>query len=295
MVFTVGCRGPIGPSGEDIQGVDVIPPTIEMNEPWPLSEVWDEFDVSASAVDNVAIREVVFNIDGTPLFNGEFLSCIEPPYTKTIDATELERGWHFVSARAFDTAGNVTDTPVIPIKVGLSSDLSDTVHVSYNNSLIERTWALPDSAHSEAYWVRFSVARTCSLLATTMFLSASFNDTATVSVQVWRGEDFPDDSITCETLYEIELTDSLEEKIISFSDVELRGNEDFFIIIRLMNNTIGDTLQIAADCGIPFWGRSGSKDEDGLHTLQSRYARQDNFIVNCTLWYETESDSTDGL
>ncbi len=287
LIF-ISCEGPVGPAGKDAQGFDVVPPTVNITEPWPLSDVWDDFDVSASAIDNVAIREVVFQIDGSPVIGGELLSVLEPPYSKTIDHDALDPGWHYVNARAYDTAGNITTTPVIPINIGDPDALSDAVRVKYHNGYLETAWKLPDSLHAESYWARFTKARTCSLRTAVIRAGGAMSDTTLVGVQVWTGEEMPEDSVTTVELYQGDFTEDIELVEVNFNEVQLSGRDDFFIRIAFINRAPEDTLLIGADNGLPYWNRSGCSAEEGEFTIRDLYFRDDNFMIDCILDYGSD-------
>jgi len=289
-IVASGCQGPVGPSGKDAEGVDVIPPTIVMLEPWPLSTVWDELDIVVSAVDNVAIKLVSFNVDGSTVF-----ALDEPPYTHELDLTGYEPGWHYVSARAFDSGGNITDTPVVPINVGFSDSLRDTMYVSFHNNVVGTVWCLPDSARATSYWTKFPIAKKCFLMRASIWMAAFISDTTTVSVEVWDGNEFPTTLIQTMSLTPEDVDTTLRERRIDFGVPGLERINDFFIMVSLANNSRMDTLKIQADNGKPFWKRSGSRDEEGYHFLQSRYAREDNLYMDCILRYEsTEGDTSGG-
>ncbi|MFH0766283.1 MAG: Ig-like domain-containing protein [Calditrichota bacterium] len=285
IIFSSSCRGPLGPSGLNVQGVDVDPPTIVINSPWPLTEVWDTFDISASAVDNVAIREVTFTIDGSSLIGRDVLVFANGPYLAHIDARLLSRGWHFISARAYDTGNNLAEAPVIPIKVGYSSDMQDTtVIVRYNSGIWEKTWTIPDTARTLAFWSRFSIADTCYLRSVSLKIGGVVNDTGGVAIGVWHGSTYPSVRDTVIVLNTVELTPHISDKFVSFG-ANFRLTREFFIQISLEGALPGDTVRLGADGGDPFWNRSGSRDEDGYRGLKQRFARKDNFIIDCSVYY----------
>ena len=289
-IIAVGCQGPVGPSGKDATGVDVIPPTIVLLEPWPLSDVWDEIEIVASAVDNVAIKLVSFNIDGTTVYALE-----EPPYTHKLDLTGYEAGWHFVSARAFDSGGNITDTPVIPINIGFSEELDGLPLVSFHNNVAGTVWTLPDSARATSYWTKFPIAKACYLKRASIWLAAVISDTTNIAVEIWNGNEFPT-TVLIDTvnLTSEQVDTTLQEHRIEFGVPGVKIEEDFFLVVSLANNSRNDTLKIQADNGKPFWKRSGSRDDDGYHFLMSRYAREDNLFMDCILNYASTVGDTSG-
>ncbi len=283
-----GCQGPVGPSGKDVEGVDVSPPTVVLSEPWPLSELWDEAVVTASAVDNVAIREVLLLVDGSSLYQNRLLSFTSSPYSARLDLSVLEPGWHFLSARAYDTAGNEADTPEIPVKVGMSSSLRDTVvHLSYYALEVDSVigWRLPDSAHSTSYWTRFSIARDCFLRRCSLILAGAIGDTDTVAVEIWMGDELPNRKTAREDMYAYELSDEFHWCTVEFGDPGLRLTDDFFLMISLKDTGEPDTIRLGSDKGVPYWGRSGCGDDTGYYTLRNRYARKNNLLMECEVFY----------
>jgi len=211
LIITTGCQGPVGPSGKDATGVDVVPPTIVMLEPWPLSNVWDDLEIVVSAVDNVAIKLVSFNIDGSTVYALE-----EPPYTHELDLTGYEVGWHFISARAFDSGGNITDTPVIPINIGFSEELSGPFFVSFHNNIEESVWTLPDTARATSYWTKFPIAKKCRLMSASIRLAAVISDTTNIAVEVWNGNEFPTLLINTINLTSEQVDTTLQDRRIVF-------------------------------------------------------------------------------
>ncbi len=291
-----GCEGPVGPSGKDVEGVDVIPPTVVLTNPWPLDEVWDDFEMTASAVDNVDIREISFLIDGTNYYNGQSLVFYEPPYEADLDIDSSDTGWHFLSARGFDSAGNATETPPVPVYFGFSNDLQDTlVTKSYFASNIQdpQSWQLPDSSHALAYWSKFSIARACQLMSCSVMLAGTTSDTDSVAISVWNGDDFPETAQSELLIPGSALTDTLSWQTVEFGEEGLRITQDFFIIISLRDVGEADTISLGSDHGVPFWNRSGSHDETGYDTLKGRYARKNNFLISCDLYYEPIAGGAD--
>ncbi len=302
LLFTA-CEGPMGPSGQHAQGVDVIPPTIELVQPHPLSQVWDEFTIAASAVDNVAIREVVFTFDGSYIINNQVLFDDEPPYEVTIEAVDgegtrwFESGWHFVSARAYDTAGNLTDAPVVPIQLGFSEDLQDTIVMAFHNGVPDREWTLPDTAGATAYWVRFNTPKRCRVLSVDLYYRQFLRHIDSICiVGIWNGDLFPDedDMLGADTLF----WDYVPDTSISYEPVihlsflnngEIMVSDDFFVMIELVSNDPADSIVLMVDDGLPPWRRCGSRDDDGLHSLIERYGVENNFMVSCSVFYEDSS------
>ncbi len=272
-------------------GVDVVPPTIILTNPWSHSLVYDSLTISAAAIDNVAMREVVFSIDGSSLVGELLLIDTSPPYGFSVSLEGFERGWHYVSARGYDSGNNVSSTPIVPVKVGFSNDLQDTlVNMNYHSEEITTTWKLPDSLHVTAYWTRFSIARECSLKQVSFVSSGILCDTCKVEVGVWTGSEYPTEADTAFQIESSEFDENLSNHVIDLSPDGIKIEKNFFITISLTSASPGDTLKLASDGGEPFWGRSGCRDEDGWHTIKQLYARQENLFIGCSVYYEDLPD-----
>lgn len=293
LPIAVGCRGPMGPAGLDQSGVDILPPTVVIQEPLPLDEIWDEITISASAIDNVAISEVAFLLDGSAVFGGRSLIVRQAPFAVTVSLNGLSAGWHFIAGRAYDDAGNRTQTPMFPVKVGFSRDLRDTlVYTAYHRDEIAAVWTIPDTARSQAYWVKFDVARECELREINFMMGAKLSDTAEVSITIYRGAEFPTARDTTMAMFAFELSDSLTLRTLSLAARPRVVRNDFFVVVGLTNNTAADTLKIGADGGEPFRSRSGARNDEGWTTLSRRFARRDNLMIGCALFYEALPDDS---
>ncbi len=289
-----GCQGPVGPPGMDAEGVDVTPPTIELVKPHPLSQVWDEFDIVAAAVDNVAIREVLFTFDGSSLVNDTLLIDYTPPYEFTIEALGpdsvrlFESGWHFIAARAYDIAGNVTDSPLVPIQLGYSEDLQDTVVLEHHNGVSYREWTLPDTADATAYWSRFNSPKPCNLISVSLMFGGSISDSTACLITIWEGNLIPENIISVDTLISDSLSAEPVWNTFDLSMDEIEVEDDFFVMVGLEDPSPNDSLILTADNGLPPWRRSGSYDDRGMHLLREKYGAENNFLISCKLFYEVE-------
>ncbi|HHE46254.1 MAG TPA: hypothetical protein ENL08_00950 [Bacteroidetes bacterium] len=294
ILTVAGCEGPVGPPGMNAEGVDITPPTIELLQPHPLSQVWDEFKVTAAAVDNVAIRAVIFSLDGSSLVNNTLLSDDSPPFEFTIealgpeDARLFESGWHFIAARAYDTAGNITDSPLVPIRLGYADDLQDTVVMAYHNNVASMDWVLPDSARAAAYWTRFDTPKRCSLISVSLLMGGSVGDSVECFLTVWEGDRFPEQELFVDTLSSDSLSVEPVWRTYDLSSEGIEVRDDFFVMIGLDNPGETDSLVLASDDGLPPWQRGGSRDDRGLHLLEERYGARNNFLISCSLYFEVE-------
>jgi hypothetical protein len=97
---------------------DIIPPTVQIVNPFEGQQVADTVKIIAQALDNKSIKKVVFFIDGDSIF-----SDITYPYDFLLRANSLlSLGEHTIFARAYDTSRNFTNSDVIHIIVAASLD-----------------------------------------------------------------------------------------------------------------------------------------------------------------------------
>jgi Domain of unknown function (DUF4082)/Bacterial Ig domain/Fibronectin type III domain/Lysyl oxidase len=88
---------------------DTQPPTVSITNPVAGTIVSGTRQLSASASDNVAVREVQFYLDGKPLG----VPVTASPYAVSWDTTTATNGSHTLTAIATDTSGNAGNaTPV---------------------------------------------------------------------------------------------------------------------------------------------------------------------------------------
>ncbi len=295
MFASIGCDGPLGPAGRDVEGLDIIPPVIFLTQPRPYSTVWDSFQVDVSTVDNVAIRKVSIAVDGHNGVGNQSFVSTAPPYTFMVK--ELSRGFHFISARSLDVAGNIADSPVVPIWFGYSEELEDTtVNLSYHSGDVDSIWAIPNESRTRSWWVRFETARECTLKTVNLMIGGLFADTslAEVNVSILKGTNLPQEGIkdSTESVSGVDIGGELGMVEIDFSQlgvggVPLKGRDNFFVVVSLMNPMVGDTLWLGSDDGDPAWNRSGIRDDLGWYYLDNKYGTgvQNNFLIDCNLYY----------
>lgn len=298
MFFTlsaIGCRGPEGPAGIDAAGVDILPPTLQMTEPWPLGQYWDVLNISAASVDNVAVDRVIFTLDGSTAIDSYTMTSSTPPYRFNLPLTNVSSGWHFVGARAYDLAGNTTEAPPRPVWVGHSSSLSDTtVSLAYHNEKIGTVFSIPDTARAEAFWVRVTPAKGGTLRSVTFQLGGVFSDTAEVQVGLWTGSSIPDDEETTQSLPSGLIERDIKPIQLFFTEDQDTLTGEFFIVLSLLKKSSTDTLRIAADNGAPPWGRSGIRDDGGWQTTTERYGLAANLIATMEFYYAPIPTDTTG-
>lgn len=287
-----GCRGPQGPAGPNAEGFDALPPTLKITQPWPLDSYWDSTTVTASAVDNVEVESVTFTVDGSVLAGTTPLVFTSAPFRFTLRTADVGTGWHFLAARARDTAGNFTDAPPIPVWMGFSADLQDTFLIlAYHNRAPARTWTIPDEYRTTMLWSSFSTPRQGSADRIMIFLGGNMADTSgsTVAVGLWTGRGYPESPVHIDTLAATEVSGSVTLRRLDFSPLDLEGKVDFYVAVNFAYRAPGDTLYVGADDGSPFWNRSGSRDDEGWHPLAERFGVQSNLMVSVQLYFAPDT------
>jgi hypothetical protein len=290
-----GCRGPEGPAGVDASGVDILPPTIRLINPWPLGRYWDELLLSAAAVDNVAIDRVVFTLDGAPAVGSFTMISTKDTSRIVLPLDRVTPGWHFISARAYDLAGNATEAAPRPVWLGHSDSLSDvTDTVAYHNGITAGVFTIPDSARAEAFWVRVTPAKAGYIRSTLIRMGGSFTDTSEVQIAVWTGTTVPSRAETTMTIPAVVVEGGIQPQRFNFGERGFRVQREFFLVFDLLKRSAEDTFRIAADDGSPPWGRSGSKDDGGWQLISERYGSQKNIILDCDIYYPEVPPDTSG-
>lgn len=286
LVFLVGCRGPEGPSGIDAQGVDVLPPTLQLTDPWPLDQYWDNVPIAAAAVDNVAIDRVIFTLDGSPAVGANTMVLTSSPFRYSLPLKDVTNGWHFIGARAYDLAGNATEAAPRPVWLGHSTMLSDTtVTLAYHNNIQASIFAIPDTSRAEGFWVRVTPAKGGDLRNIIFNLGGEFTDTTEIGIGIWTGTTIPT-KLNSETAFPAAVVAGAVEPFqFDFADQADSLEGEFFIVIDLRKRAATDTLRIGADDGSPPWGRSGVRDDGGSVTTVERYGINANIIASIHYYY----------
>lgn len=99
---------------------DTIPPSVSLTFPTLGATVTGNTNITASASDNVGVRNVDFFLDGTTLL-GEDATF---PYQAMWNTLSAANGLHTLTAFARDTSGNATTSS--PISVNVSNNASST-------------------------------------------------------------------------------------------------------------------------------------------------------------------------
>jgi len=299
VIILGGCRGPEGPAGIDAQGVDVLPPTLQLTEPWPLGQYWDRLVIGAAAVDNVAVDRVIFTLDGSPAVGPRTMVISSPPFRFSLPLADVPTGWHFVGARAYDLAGNLTEAAPRSVWLGHSATLSDTsTTIAYHNGQIGTIFTIPDSLRAEAFWVRITPAKGGDLRSVVLQLGGVFSDTtsdtAEVGVELWTGTTIPTRLGTAMTVPAGVVKGEVKPVELFFADEQDSLEGEFFIVFDLKKSSLGDTLRIGADRGAPAWGRSGFRDDGGWRLISERYGLSVNIIASLDFYYARVAGDTTG-
>ncbi len=107
---------------------DLAFPTVVLTAPMPSESVMGTVLLAADAGDNVGVDKVEFLVDGVPVATDSTLPYSASWYTAVPDLD----GTHTVTAKAYDAAGNVTESPPIAILVS-----------NFGNASFDRQLAVP--------------------------------------------------------------------------------------------------------------------------------------------------------
>lgn len=202
LAVMVGCSGDDGPRGPAGSIPDNIPPTIVLTEPSAGDTLSDTLRVTASAADNVGLRRVVFYLDGSDADNDTgYVHLTEEPYRYTFDLVGrgMEDGPHTLQARAYDLAGNVTDTPpmIVYTKRIITPGPDTLSHYSESDSMMVYSFPkrnLSDgSFRVDSLWTRFTMERSGTVQSVEIYLDSleteetNYDTVLTVSIYQSNG------------------------------------------------------------------------------------------------------------
>lgn len=103
---------------------DVTAPTVTLTSPATSSAVTGQFQIIATASDNVGVTKVEFYTDSTLVG-----TSLASPYSYLADSSKLGNGQHTIYAKAYDSAGNVG---VSSAMVNVSNPVSTTSPIGAN-------------------------------------------------------------------------------------------------------------------------------------------------------------------
>jgi hypothetical protein len=92
--------------------VDNAAPTVAITSPANGGSVFLSATIQASAGDNTGVTQVVF-YDGSTVIGTDTTA----PYSVSWNLLSVPKGWHTLTAKAYDAAGNVTTSAPISVKV----------------------------------------------------------------------------------------------------------------------------------------------------------------------------------
>ncbi|MCB2198422.1 hypothetical protein KQI63_03400 [bacterium] len=182
----VGCSGDDGPAGPAGSIPDNVPPTIVLVEPTAGDTLSDTLRVTANAVDNVGLRRVVFYLDGSDVDNDTgYVHLTEEPYRFTFDLVGrgMEDGPHTLMGRAYDLAGNVTDTPPMIIYTKRIITAGEAVLSHYSDSDSMMVYSFPKRHESDgsfevdSLWTRFTMERSGTVTSVEVYLDSLETET----------------------------------------------------------------------------------------------------------------------
>lgn len=96
---------------------DLTAPTIGLTKPAANSMLEGQVSLEASASDNIGVSKVIFYYNGVAI-----ATDTAAPYAATWDTTKLANGSYSLEARAYDAAGNVGYSAVVPVVVSNAID-----------------------------------------------------------------------------------------------------------------------------------------------------------------------------
>jgi hypothetical protein len=101
-----------------LYGTDAVAPVVSVTAPTNGANVSGTMvNLSATATDNIAVRSVQFQIDGSNVGVLQTSPTSGSTYSTTFDSTALMLGSHTVTAIATDTSGNATTSASVSINV----------------------------------------------------------------------------------------------------------------------------------------------------------------------------------
>jgi serine protease len=129
---------------------DTSAPTVLLTSPASGATVSGSVAVSATASDNVAVREVRFFVDGAPLATHS-----TSPYSATWDSSTASAGSHVVAAQATDTSGNNSSLSQVTVTVASDTTppvISNVAASSITGSSATLSWSTNEPADSQVQY-----------------------------------------------------------------------------------------------------------------------------------------------
>lgn len=132
VIFTTDANcTPTGTGENCANPPDTTPPTTAVTAPTAGATISNNFSVTASAADDVAVTKVEFYIDGV-LKNTDTAS----PYTFVLNTTTLTNGQHSFTTKAYD-ANNVTTSAAIQANVSNTTIRSEDINSDGSINLLD--------------------------------------------------------------------------------------------------------------------------------------------------------------
>lgn len=114
---------------------DTAAPTVSLTEPQNGATVSGRIKLSASASDDVKVRDVQFLLDGKPIGT----AVATPPYSVSLDTSTVTKVAHTLTARARDTAGKSATSDQVSVTVAEPDTSPPTAEVTSPKSNAEVT------------------------------------------------------------------------------------------------------------------------------------------------------------
>ncbi len=253
-IVLVGCEGNPGAPGQSRLPEDRYPPTVEIILPLAGKPLYSQSVVEASIFDDDTITRQDFLIDG--IVRNEFFTVRRAPTLFSWDASTLAPGRHTFQMRVTDATGKSGESALLYL---LRSDTqpvgNDRLRYFTDSSGVETTkWKLPaDSAGSFAgLGTRFTPDKPCLLkvIRVKLYRKATWAGTALWLDIYTERNSLPDTLIyrkviNLRNLEGGEFNDWVESTFRSGLPI----NGEFFAVVTLAEDAIGDTMAIQSDDG----------------------------------------------
>lgn len=298
LIFTsfviIGCEGEIGKDGVNRIPDDVQSPTIEIILPEGSRTVYDKVAFEALAYDDIGVEKVELLIDGQEPASGE-LTINSPPWQTILDISNLEDGVHYLQARAVDGSGHEgLSTMVLLRKMDVSEKptfhrLKSFLEIDENEQM---GWALPDrEGIFSSYGTRFIPDGPCIInqFAVKFFTYEDWPCTRPISFEIRSSRDnLPDSLLYADTTNWVGrrsdppgglkwINFNIHESIIGR---KIQAEGDFFIVVNLADEQVGDTIAVLTDDG-QWRNYHGVVEEDGEW---KPFMIDSRFVFNPLIW-----------
>jgi len=250
----IGCEGNPGAPGQNRLPDDRYPPTVDIILPIASKTLYSQSTVEAIMLDDDSIAHYDFLIDG--IVRNERFTVRRAPTLFSWDAADLITGRHTFQMRVADATGKIGYSALMylsrsgDVPVGL-----DTLrYYTDSTGLATTKWLLPaDSLGSFAgLGTRFTPDDSCLLkfVGIKLFLKRNWAGTR-LSLEIYTEKDAKPDSLLASKVILLRNRDDSEfnEWVESSFRSGLPISGEFFAVVTLADEAVGDTMAIQTDDG----------------------------------------------